>query len=163
MSKISIDKTMEDIVSIQNQINGLTMLLNNKKSIMAKYFEKSGNRQVANDECTCYVQERTKIEYDVDAILENVDEELVKKFIDKEYKIIDHVGLFKFLKSKGIQPKELRHFLFVDKKVNEKKLNDLYEKEQISLSDLEGCYNAHVVKTVVIRMKNIDKEIPIEK
>ena len=34
--KVNIDKTMSDIVSLQNQITGLQMLLDQKKNIMAK-------------------------------------------------------------------------------------------------------------------------------
>lgn len=41
--KVNIDKTMDDIVSISNQISGLKMLLDNKKHILSKYFENPGN------------------------------------------------------------------------------------------------------------------------
>ena len=80
MAKISIDKTMEEIVSIQNQINGLQMLLQSKKKIMSKFFEKTGKRRVDSEDCIVFVKENTKIEYDVDAILEKVDEKLTKQF-----------------------------------------------------------------------------------
>ena len=78
MAKISLDKTMQDIVSLNNQIAGLKMLLQHKKDQMAKYFTVTGQKSIANEECTVYVQERTKIEYDVDAILKSLGKDEAK-------------------------------------------------------------------------------------
>ena len=163
MAKISIDETMNEIVSIQNQINGLQMLLQNKKAIMAKFFEKSGKRRVDNDQCIVFVKENTKIEYNVDAILEKIDEELTTQFVKKEREVVDWGGFVKFLKGQGINSKELRRFISVRKKVDEDKLKKLYDLGKLSIEDLSGCYEAKVTKSVTLKMKNIEREIPIEK
>lgn len=162
MAKISIEKTMDDIVYIQNQINGLQMLLANKKNIMAKYFEKSGQRRVDNDECIVYVKDNTKIEYDVDAILENVDKELTDQFIEREYSVNDWGRLVKFLKQYNVKASGLRPFISVKKKVNETKLKKLYEIGKLDISDLSDCYEAKVTKSIVFKMKNIEREIPVK-
>lgn len=162
MAKISIDKTMEDIVSIQNQINGLQMLLQAKKSIMSKFFEKTGKRRVDTDECIVFVKENTRIEYDVDAILKNVDEKLTKQFIKKDCKIVDWDGFVKFFKRLGADPKELRRFLSITRKVDEDVLKKLYESGELSIEDLDRCYDANVTKSIILKMKNIDREIPVE-
>lgn len=161
MAKISLDKTMQDIVSLNNQIAGLKMLLQHKKDQMAKYFTVTGQKSIANEECTVFVQERTKIEYDVDAILKSLGKEEAKRFVDWHYTIPDFKRFALFLKSKGIEPKDVRPFLFVTKEVNQDKLTKLYEQGDITLEDLEGCYTASVTKSVALRMKNIDKEVPI--
>ena len=161
MAKISLDKTMQDIVSLNNQIAGLKMLLQHKKDQMAKYFTATGQKSIANDECTVYVQERTKIEYDVDAILESLGKDDAKRFVDWTYTIPDFKRFALFLKSKGITPRDVRPFLSVTKEVNQDKLTKLYEKGEITLEDLDGCYTASVTKSVALRMKNIDKEVPI--
>ena len=162
MAKISIDKTMEEIVSIQNQINGLQMLLQSKKKIMSKFFEKTGKRRVDSENCIVFVKENTKIEYDVDAILKKVDEKLTKQFIKKDRVIVDWDGFVKFFKKLNADPKELRRFLSVTRKVDEASLKKLYDSGELSLEDLEGCYDAHVTKSVTLKMKNIDREIPVE-
>lgn len=162
MAKISLDKTMQDIVSLNNQIAGLKMLLQHKKDQMAKYFSVTGNKSVANDECTVFVQERTKIEYDVDAILKSLGKEEAKRFVDWNYSVPDFKRFALFLKSKGIDPKDVRPFLFVTKEVNQEKLTKLYEQGEITLEDLEGCYTASVTKSVALRMKNIDREVKIK-
>lgn len=161
MAKISLDKTMQDIVSLNNQIAGLKMLLQHKKDQMAKYFTVTGQKSVANDECTVFVQERTKIEYDVDAILETLGKDEAKRFVEWSYSIPDFKRFALFLKSKGLTAKDVRPFLSVKKEVNQDKLTKLYEKGEITLDDLDGCYTASVTKSVALRMKNIDKEVPI--
>ncbi len=161
MPKISIDKTMQDIVHINNQLAGLQMLLDQKKAIMAKYFDKTGERSVANDECSVYVQERTHIDYDVDAILELLNQDITDQFVDRTRSVKDWSAFVAMCKRHGITPKELRPYISVSRSVNQEKLSKLYEKGVVSLSDLKGCYTATVKKSVALRMKNVDREIPI--
>lgn len=152
---------MEEIVSLQNQINGLQMLLGNKKALMAKYFEKSGKSQVSNSECTVFVQTRTKINYNMMALQEELEEDLLKEFVDKEYRVNDWGKFTKVMKKYNVSPSEIKPIIDVSKTVNEKKLNKLYEIGKIDIMDLQGCYDAKVSKSVVLKMKNVDREIPI--
>lgn len=161
MPKVSIDQTMQDIVFINNQLAGLKMLLDQKKAIMAKYFQKSGQKQVANDEATVYIQERTTIDYDVDAILAELPKELTSQFIDKTYAISDWDGLVRLFKKLGISPAQIRPFISVSKQVNQAKLSALYEKGVVSLADLDGMYEATSKQSIALRMKNTDQQIPI--
>ena len=144
MPKISIDKTMQDIVHINNQLAGLQMLLDQKKATMAKYFDKTGERSVANDECSVYVQERTHIDYDVDAILELLDQDITDQFVDRTRSVKDWSAFVAMCKRHGITPKELRPYISVSRSVNQEKLSKLYEKGVVSLSDLKGCYTQKV-------------------
>lgn len=159
--KISVDKVMDDIVSIQNQIDGLNMLLIQKKQTMAKYFEASGESSISNEDCTVFIQERTTVEYDVDAISENVDKEIADQFIDKSYIIVDWNSFVNFLKKHGIKGKDVKQFIFVKREVNKQALANLYDKKKISIDDLDGCYTAKVVKSVALRLKNAKREIPL--
>lgn len=161
--KVNIDKTMDDIVSISNQISGLKMLLDNKKHILSKYFEKSGERSLSNQDCTVYVQERTTINYDVEKITQKLGKNKASAFIDKEYKVIDWDRFVPLMKKHGITPDVLRAYISVEKKVNDKKLSKLYERGIVSLTDLEGCYDATVNKSVALRLKDANREIPIAK
>lgn len=159
--KVSIDKTMQDIVYIRNQIDGLTMLLNNKKSIMAKYFEKSGNRSIENDDCTVYVAERAKISYDVDKIQKSLPKDVYSQFIVNTRTISDWSNFGKLMKSKGITMDQLRPYISVKKEVNQKALDKLYERGKVDIRDLDGCYEAVVNKSIVLKMKDIERSIPI--
>ena len=162
MAKVSVDQVMDDIVHVQNQINGLTMLLNQKKATMAKYFDKTGERSASNDECTVYVQERTNIDYDIDALKQTLPRDQYDSFVVTEHSIDDWKGFCRLLKKHGLTSQEVRPFISIVRKVDQQKLNQMYEHGAISIHDLQGCYTATVKKSIVLKLKNTEREIPIK-
>ena len=162
MAKISVDQVMDDIVHVQNQINGLTMLLNQKKATMARYFDKSGERSASNDDCTVYVQERTNIDYDIDALKQALPRDQYDSFVVTEHSIDDWKGFCHLLKKHGLTSQEVRPFISIVRKVDQQKLNQMYEHGAITIQDLHGCYTATVKKSIVLKLKNTEREIPIK-
>lgn len=162
MAKISVDQVMDDIVHVQNQINGLTMLLNQKKATMARYFDKSGERSASNDDCTVYVQERTNIDYDIDALKQTLPRDQYDSFVVTEHSIDDWKGFCRLLKKHGLTAQEVRPFISIVRKVDQQKLNQMYEHGAITIQDLHGCYTATVKKSIVLKLKNTEREIPIK-
>ena len=162
MAKISVDQVMDDIVHVQNQINGLTMLLNQKKATMARYFDKSGERSASNDDCTVYVQERTNIDYDIDALKQTLPRDQYDSFVITEHSIDDWKGFCRLLKKHGLTAQEVRPFISIVRKVDQQKLNQMYEHGAITIQDLHGCYTATVKKSIVLKLKNTESEIPIK-
>ena len=162
--KVNIDKTMSDIVSLQNQITGLQMLLDQKKNIMAKYFDKTGNRSVSNDDCTVFVQERTTINYDIEKIRNRLTKDKCEKFIESE-RYVDSENWKAFvsiMKKYNVPPIEMFKSMKTRRVVDQKKLSRMYENGEIELKELKGCYEASVKKSVVLKMKDVNKEIPIK-
>ena len=162
MAKVSVDQVMDDIVHVQNQINGLTMLLNQKKATMAKYFDKTGERSASNDDCTVYVQERTNIDYDIDALKQSLPRDQYDSFVVTEHSIDDWKGFCRLLKKHGLTSQEVRPFISIVRKVDQQKLNQMYEHGAITIQDLHGCYTATVKKSIVLKLKNTEREIPIK-
>ena len=162
MAKVSVDQVMDDIVHVQNQINGLTMLLNQKKATMARYFDKSGERSASNDDCTVYVQERTNIDYDIDALKQSLPRDQYDSFVVTEHSIDDWKGFCRLLKKHGLTAQEVRPFISIVRKVDQQKLNQMYEHGAITIQDLHGCYTATVKKSIVLKLKNTEREIPIK-
>ena len=162
MAKISVDQVMDDIVHVQNQINGLTMLLNQKKATMAKYFDKSGERSASNDECTVYVQERTNIDYDIDALKQTLPRDQYDSFVVTEHSIDDWKGFCRLLKKHGLTSQDVRPFISIVRKVDQQKLNQMYEHGVITIQDLHGCYTATVNMSIFLKLKNTEREIPIK-
>lgn len=162
MAKVSVDQVMDDIVHVQNQINGLTMLLNQKKATMARYFDKSGERSASNDDCTVYVQERTNIDYDIDALKQSLPRDQYDSFVVTEHSIDDWKGFCRLLKKHGLTSQEVRPFISIVRKVDQQKLNQMYEHGAITIQDLHGCYTATVKKSIVLKLKNTEREIPIK-
>ena len=165
MSKVNIQKVIDDIVHVTNQITGLNMILNDRKNIMARYFEKTGNRQRENDDCLVYVQERTNIEYDVDMLKEVLPKEVYKDVVDMSATISDWRRFIKILNRMNLskdQMRDIRSLVNVEKKVNQQKLSKYYENGKVNINDLKGCYSASVKKSVAVRMKSSSPEIPIK-
>lgn len=165
VSKVNIQKVIDDIVHVTNQIAGLNMILNDRKNVMAIYFEKTGNRQRENDDCLVYVQERTNIEYDVDMLKEVLPKEVYKDVVDMSATISDWRRFVKLLNKMNLskdQMRDIRSLVNVEKKVNQQKLSKYYETGEVSISSLKGCYNASVKKSVAVRMKSSSPEIPIK-
>lgn len=165
MSKVNIQKVIDDIVHVTNQIAGLNMILNDRKNIMARYFEKTGNRQQENDDCLVYVQERTNIEYDIDMLKEVLPKEVYKDVVDMSATISDWRRFVKLLNRMNLskdQMRDIRSLVNVEKKVNQQKLSKYYENGKVNINDLKGCYSASVKKSVAVRMKSSSPEIPIK-
>lgn len=81
-----------------------------------------------------------RIVWDVEKLEEKLDKEICNECIQKTYEINNIEGLIKYLKSCGVNPKKFKSFLNVQKKVDNKKLNELSELGDINKKDLEGCY-----------------------
>lgn len=161
MSKIDLDKIMDDCVSIQNQLDGLSLLLMQKKQTLAKYFEQSGKRQLSNDDCTISVQERTTVDYDIEALSEKLPKNILPLVVEKHFEINDWDAFTKFLKRKGISGQEVRPYISITKNVNKDNLSKLYDQKKLSIKDIQGCYTAKVTKSVVLRLKDAKREINI--
>ena len=161
MGKIDLDKIMDDCVAIQNQLDGLSLLLMQKKQTLAKYFDQSGKRQLSNDDCTISVQERTTVDYDIEALSEKLPKNILPLVIEKHFEINDWDAFAKFLKRKGISGQEVRPYISITKNVNKDNLSKLYDQKKLSIKDIQGCYTAKVTKSVVLRLKDAKREINI--
>ena len=161
MSKIDLDKIMDDCVSIKNQLDGLSLLLMQKKQTLAKYFEQSGKRQLSNDDCIISVQERTTVDYDIEALSEKLPKNILPLVVEKHFEINDWDAFTKFLKRKGISGQEVRPYISINKNVNKNNLSKLYDQKKLSIKDIQGCYTAKVTKSVVLRLKDAKREINI--
>ena len=59
----TIDDLLQDCVSLNNQIAGLQLLLKQKKDKITEFMKASGETKLKSEGITCYVQERTKVNY----------------------------------------------------------------------------------------------------
>ena len=160
--KISINDTMNDIVCLKNQIAGLNMLLEQKKSIMAKYFDKTGNRTISNDDCTVYVAERTNIEYDINKLKKKLQPHILNKFIVTQREITDWKEFCRVMRKYNVGNIELKDTIKKKEVVDQKELTKLYERGEITLDDIKGCYTASVKKSIVLKMNDINNELTIK-
>ena len=107
----------------------------------SSYMFKSMHERIS---CKKVVSE--SVEYNAKAVYERAGKEARKVLIDKTYTVNDMDGLVKLLKEHGVSPKEFKKFIDVDMKVNEARLEQLYQTGAISMKDLEGCYSVKTIR-----------------
>lgn len=147
----SIEDLMQDCVSLNNQIAGLQLLLKQKKEKITDFMKASGERKLKTDGITCYVQERTKVNYDVKKMRNELPKEVYNRFIKRDAKIYDTDGFFKQLAASGIGTKFFKDCVDFKYVVDEQALTKAYDEGIVTLEDLEGYYDAETTKTVAFR------------
>lgn len=148
--KENINQILDDIVHLNNQLNGLELLIKSKKQKVREYFEDSGESTIKNPEVSAFVTTRTNITYDIQAIKEKLDKDLYKQFVDRTHSL-DLKAFKRICLVMNIDYKKFRKAIKVSETVNEEKLNKLYDIGEITLKDLDGCYDAKVSKSVSFR------------
>ena len=83
---------------------------------------------------------KVTVTFDADKLEKRLDKELCNEFIEKKYEINNIEGLVKYLKSCGVDPKEFKKYINVEKKVNNKKLDEISNLGDITEEDLKGCF-----------------------
>lgn len=81
-----------------------------------------------------------KITWDIGKLSKKVSKEILNEVVDKKYSINDMDGLIAYLKSCGVNPKEFKKFINVEKSVNNKKIDELGQLGEIDIEQLSGCY-----------------------
>ena len=156
--KVSIDKLMQDVFYLNNQIKGLQFLMEQKKKLFQKYFQISGHKSVSNDDVSIYTQERTKIDYDIKK-LKKERPDIAKKILVRKIEVTDSNALLALLKKYGVDKQGAKSCLKVYADVDEAKLTKLYENGTITVDDLKGYYKAETKLSIGVRVKNTDGEI----
>lgn len=98
-----------------------------------------------------------KIIFDADKLESKIDRDLCALFISKEYQINDIISFIAYMKSIGADPKIVRSYLDIKKKVDEKKLDELSELGQISEDDIKGCYQVKEISSY-IKISEVENE-----
>ena len=66
------------------------------------------------------------------------------------------------MKKHGVTMLDLKNSLSKKEVVDQKELTKLYERGDISLDDIKGCYVASVKKSIVLKMNDINNELTIK-
>ena len=147
----TIDDLLQDCVSLNNQIAGLQLLLKQKKDKITEFMKASGETKLKSEGITCYVQERTKVNYNTKKMRDELPKEMLKQFIKRDAKIYDTKLFLKQLAASGIPSSTFKDSVEFNYVVDENALSKAYEKGTITLEDLEGYYEAETTKTVAFR------------
>lgn len=86
------------------------------------------------------IVKQRKIIWDIDALYRKLSRKVFNQIIDKKYSIKDYDGLVEYLKTCNVDPKKFQEFIYVDKTVNKKRMDDLGELGEINKEKIKDCY-----------------------
>lgn len=151
---------MRETRALAKQIELLQSKLDNNKKLIQEYFDKKRiNAIQVNAEAentgsgkvlVAMKRERANIEYNIAKLKERLPSHILQKALIKNYIITDIDRLKAMLKACGASAKEFKECIRVEEKANKKQLSQLYSMGDITLEDLQGCYEAEVIKYITI-------------
>lgn len=170
---------LEELIWQLNHIKQTNKEDQDKFQIKKKYLEKKIEKILDKKNKTSYsfclenevTKERTyfkatsvkpkKIEWNMETLKQILDKEIFDEVCIKKYTIIDYEGFVEYLKSLKADPKIFKGFIQCEKSMNQNKLDQLSELGEVSVDDLEGCYNV-INKESYIRITQSEEEIADE-
>lgn len=125
-----------------------------RREYIHSYVSKFGSQDYEGSKC--FVQDRSKILYDLAKIKERFGKRS-EEFIEDSIKF-DTRWFYKVCKKNAINPKIfLKDGNFIrEESVNEKDLNKLLDQGDISISELDGCFTIDKKESLVIRLSKDD-------
>lgn len=124
-----------------------------KNEFVVDWQERNGQRK---EYSLKYVQAK-KIIWNVDKLIQNLDKDMQKRVIDKEYKIVNWQSFVEIMREYNVPVKDIIDTLHVEKTVNEEELIRLADIGDISKKDLKGTYKVEV-NNGYVRLNNKTKE-----
>lgn len=117
-------------------------------STLDEYFSRYGGKktivggdELDQDPIVINRIEKTEIVWDAEKLEKRLEKSIRKKVIRKKYSVPDMAGLVEYLKTCGVDPKEFKKYIYVEKSVDEKEINRLGDTGYITTSQINGCYN----------------------
>lgn len=153
---------MKELTQLQNNVIALRRLEDKKKELDTKYAAKKKAlaetilKQMKQDEVktlcfvdksglaqvtyTCSLVEPQSIKYDVSKLEKTLSKKQLNKVVEKRIVVNDTEAFIEYLKSIGANPKEFKNLITVNKEVDKKALEQMYELREVTFKQLEGTY-----------------------
>lgn len=123
---------------------------NKRRDILIKAFDNSASNSMATDSHSATCRKTLIIAYDIEKLEKKLSKILRKEVINKEVVVVDYESLTSLLREAGIKPKQFKDLIEVRKTVNNEAIKKLFDTEQLTLDDIDGCYNAQIRKSITI-------------
>lgn len=84
--------------------------------------------------------EKTSIRWDIGKLKKRLPQDVFKKVVRKEYRIVGMPQLIKYLKSCGVDPEVFKQHIVVDESVDQDAIGRMGELGYIQAHRISGCY-----------------------
>lgn len=158
----SIEKILEDVEYLNNQINGLNVLLEEKKEYIKQYLDKNNIRNVTNENVTAYYTERTKVDYDIPKAKDILDPKLKKLIIKNTYTLNNFDEFKDVCKKYDVPAKEVKNMFNVETYIDQDALSKLYDSGKIDINTISEFTSTKTTKSLGLRFNNEKATLPVK-
>ena len=148
--KQDYNKIIDEMHELKVKKENIEAEYDKRRDILIKAFDNSASNSMATDSHTATCRKSLIIAYDIEKLEKKLPKELGKQIIDKEVVVVNYAGLTSLLREAGIKPKQFKDLIEVRKTVNNEAIKKLFDTEQLTLDDIDGCYNAQIRKSITI-------------
>jgi len=148
--KQDYNKIIDEMHELKVKKENIEAEYDKRRDILIKAFDNSASNSMATDSHTATCRKSLIIAYDIEKLEKKLPKELGKQIIDKEVVVVNYAGLTSLLREAGIKPKQFKDLIEVRKAVNNDAIKQLFDTNQLSLEDIDGCYNAQIRKSITI-------------
>lgn len=153
MTQKDLSLIINKLVDLKTKIIELDREYQASKIEVQNLFDKQNRDSIKTENNIVFCNKKIDIEYNVEKIIknENLSKEIKKDIINNKIVVSDFKGLSKLLKSCGVSKEDFFKYIDIEKEVDKEKIRQLHNDNILDISELKDCYNATVVKSLVIK------------
>lgn len=155
MTEDKIKKLVKETYKMQQQADELKNKIAENRKLIQEYFDSDANVQ-ANELIvddikvtkitSAYVTYNgVKLEKN---LKKNGKKNLINSIIKKDYAIINIKAFLELIKLTAITPTQIKSHLRIDRTIDGKAIERLFEKGELTKQDLEGCMDSKIVNSI---------------
>ena len=151
---MNIEGLTKKAFDAKKKVENYSAILAETKAKLQSYFDKesaAGINSISSEGAIASKRERVDITYFPEKLREKLSKKMFARVTKREYVITDIDGLVELMKEAGIKPNEFKSLLNVKIDVDKESLKKEFDIGNITKEDLDGCYEAKIVKWVDIR------------
>lgn len=155
--KMKIEDLIEEAGKLKDSIEAdnkrLEMLRNNIKNIYSSAISVGEKPNLMSDNYNCQIAKRIDINYDYDKLKKKLDKDVFKTLVTKEYSLQDVPEFLKELKKYGVPVEVVKKHIISYSKIDNDKVQEAFDNDLFTLSDISGCYESTLKRVVRIIKK----------
>lgn len=139
----SFNDIVEQTYYYEQKVYELSKKVEKNKETINRGLGKKSKAEISVDESTAFKvvkNVQTHIDFFPEKLKGALEKEIFNKITNKTVLVNDIDGLIKMLKGYGVPPKEFKKFITVKTEVDIEKIDDLIEKDELTVDDINGCY-----------------------
>lgn len=160
-----VDNAIIKVSSLEKQAEELKQRITKGKKKIQEYFDNNKIKTLEVEpsdtnsaKLIATKRERVTINYLPDKLQERLSKMIFGEISIRQYYIVDVEGLVSLLKKAKIPASDFKKYVGVNTTIDKKRVEQLYSVGDITKKQLEGCFEAKIVKFIEIAERKGDSD-----